>query len=80
MAHENQGGRRFGAANRLFLILVDRSNYFDSWKLKRTRPLLVQRISSYLDAADENPGQVIEFDYGEQHYEALSEAIFILRD
>lgn len=78
--YENQGARRFDAANRLFLILVDTSNYFDSWKLKRARPLLVERISAYLDAADETPGQAMEFDYDDQHYEALSEAIFILRD
>jgi hypothetical protein len=78
--YENQGRRRFDAANRLFLILINRSSYFDSWKLKRARPLLVERISSYLDTADQNPGNMIDFEYEGQNYEALSEAIIIVHD
>ena len=37
--YENQGVRRFDASNRLFLVLVDKSNFFDSWKLKRSSAL-----------------------------------------
>ncbi len=33
--YENQGERRFDASNRIFLVLYDRMNFFDSWKLKR---------------------------------------------
>jgi hypothetical protein len=36
------------ASNRLFLILVDRRNYFDSWKLKRAKQLLITRIGEQL--------------------------------
>jgi hypothetical protein len=32
--YEHQGERRFDASNRLFLVMVDQRNYFDSWKLK----------------------------------------------
>ncbi len=48
--YENQGLRRFDAANRLFLILVNTNNFFASWKLKRSRELLVDRINQHLDS------------------------------
>jgi len=79
--YEQQGPRRFDAANRLFLILADRSNYFDSWKLKRARPLLVDRINAYLDDAGKSPGRVIEFQWTDGRvYEVLSDTIFVVHD
>lgn len=45
--YENQGVRRFDASNRLFLVLVDESDFFGSWKLKRAKPLLDQEIHRY---------------------------------
>ena len=79
--YERQGARRFDASNRLFLILVDKSNYSDSWKLKRARPLLVDRIHSYLDDASTNPGQDIEFQWLDgQVYHVVSDVIFIVHE
>lgn len=79
--YEQQGARRFDAANRLFLILVDKSNYFDSWKLKRAKPLLVDRIHAYLDEAGTSPGRDIEFQWTDgQVYEVLSDVIFVVHD
>ena len=46
--YENQGVRRFDASNRLFLVLVDSNYFFDSWKLKRAKPLLESGIHAYL--------------------------------
>jgi hypothetical protein len=57
--YEHQGARRFDAANRLFLILVDKSSYFESWKLKRARPLVVDRVHVYLDEVGASPGRDI---------------------
>lgn len=77
--YEQQGARRFDAANRLFLILVDKSNYFDSWKLKRAKPLLADRIHAYLDKVGVSPGQDIEFQWIDgQRYRVLSDAIFVV--
>ncbi len=59
--YEQQGVRRFDASNRLFLVLVDQQNYFDSWKLKRARPLLEETIGNYLNAVGQNPGRNIRF-------------------
>jgi hypothetical protein len=79
--YEQQGARRFDAANRLFLILVDKSNYFDSWKLKRAKSLLVDRIHTYLDEVGTSPGRDIEFQWTDGRvYEVLSDAIFVVHD
>ncbi len=76
--YENQGVRRFDASNRLFLVLVDRNNFFDSWKLKRAKPLLDQQIHAYLDSAGLNPGRQVEFDWEGGKHTVQSDAVFIV--
>ena len=51
--YENQGDRRFDAANRFFLFLIDIDNLEESWKLKRNKPLLYPRIHEHLDRFDD---------------------------
>ena len=77
--YENQGVRRFDASNRLFLVLVDPTNFFDSWKLKRAKPLLDQGINLYLDVNGSNPGRDVEFEWDGSKYTALSDVIFIVK-
>jgi len=48
--YENQGTRRFDAANRFFIVLIDRNNLEESWKLKRSKNLLLENINNFLDA------------------------------
>lgn len=48
--YENQGVRRFDASNRLFLVLSKRSNFFESWKLKRAAASIQSHINDYLDS------------------------------
>ena len=47
--YEEQGELRFDAANRLFIILIDKNNFEESWKLKRNLDLLKPVIKKYLD-------------------------------
>ena len=47
--YENQGTRRFDAANRFFIVLIDGNNLEESWKLKRNRDLLSENINNYLN-------------------------------
>ena len=47
--YEKQSDFRFGAENRIFLILVDTESFVDSWKLKRNFDLLKPGIHDYLD-------------------------------
>lgn len=75
--YENQGERRFDASNRLFLVLVDQRNYFDSWKLKRAKPLMEAKIRDYLDGFGNNPGRRIEFNWEGLRYSTVSDAIIV---
>ena len=75
--YENQGERRFDASNRLFLVLVDERNYFESWKLKRARPLMMEKIGRYLDCCDANPGRRIQFDWKGEQYTTVSDVIVV---
>lgn len=76
--YENQGVRRFDASNRLFLVLVDRDNFFDSWKLKRAKSLLVDKIHSHLDKVQGVPGFDVSFEWDETHYNVTSDIIFVV--
>ena len=77
--YENQGLRRFDASNRLFVVLIDSSSFFESWKLKRARPLLTSNITRYLDAAPAQPGRVVEFSWEGSTYSVVSDAIIITK-
>jgi hypothetical protein len=75
--YENQGVRRFDASNRLFLVLVDRDNFFDSWKLKRAKSLLVDRIHAHLDSAGDYPGHDVSFSWEDNTHRVTSDIIFV---
>jgi hypothetical protein len=75
--YENQGDRRFDASNRLFLVLVDQRNYFDSWKLKRAKALMEAKIHDYLDSCGNNPGQRVEFDWEGERYSSISDVLVV---
>lgn len=78
--YENQGVRRFDAANRLFLILVKKDDYFNSWKLKRSKDLLVSEIHASLDSFDPQHTELTDFEWEDSTYKALARAIFVVRD
>lgn len=75
--YEEQGVRRFDASNRLFLVLIDQRNYFESWKLKRARPLLEAQVRAYLDAIGERVGREVEFNWEGDTYTAMSDLIIV---
>ncbi|MEK6758671.1 MAG: hypothetical protein AABY51_02775 [Deltaproteobacteria bacterium] len=81
--YENQGERRFDAANRLFLVLIDKKNMDESWKMKRNRELLVDEVNSYLDQfnAKDTSKLDIEFNWTDgKKYNAASDAIFVVKE
>lgn len=80
--YENQGTRRFDAANRFFLVLVDRRNLEESWKLKRNRDLLSDGIDDYLDGnrnIDFNNLQV-EFVWEGNVFHCHATCLFLIRE
>ncbi len=81
--YEEQGEMRFDSSNRLFLVLVDRDDFDNSWKLKRNLDLLRPRILSYLDAFSKKRTEElrISFTYKNrtQLYTALTDVLFIVK-
>ena len=77
--YENQGVRRFDASNRIFLILVSTSNYFESWKLKRARPFLIKTIHKELDEINLNNVDRIQFNWDGEPYSTTSKAIIVAK-
>ncbi len=81
--YEEQGERRFDAANRLFLVLIDKNNLEESWKMKRNIELLRDKIANYLDSFSlQNIDRLkIEFNWLDgKKYMALSDVIFIVKE
>lgn len=81
--YENQGEMRFGAENRLFLVLIDSNDLTQSWKLKRNLNLLEPVINSYLDKFDANNmnNLKLSFSYQEksQLFTVLADIIFVIK-
>lgn len=75
--YENQGIRRFDASNRLFLVLVDRSNFFASWKLKRAKPLIEEKVNAYLDETKGDIGFELHFDWNATRFTSEAALIFV---
>jgi hypothetical protein len=80
--YENQGERRFDAANRFFLILVDANNMEESWKLKRNHALLSNQINSHLTnmSRDNMENLKIEFDWDGETYSTYADILFVVVD
>lgn len=74
--YENQGVRRFDSSNRLFLVLVDCDNFFESWKLKRAKPLLVDKIHSHLNQA-RRAGHDLSFQWEGMIHSVTSDVVFV---
>ena len=80
--YENQGTRRFDAANRFFLVLIDRNNLEESWKLKRNRDILNTQISGFLNGnrnIDFNQFR-LNFNWEGATYQSYATCLFIIRE
>ncbi|HQH49909.1 MAG TPA: hypothetical protein PLA08_00690 [Candidatus Cloacimonadota bacterium] len=77
--YENQGTRRFDASNRLFLVLVNKSDYFNSWKLKRAKPMLMDGINSFLNNGNENLHKV-NFQWEGANFTVTAGIIILVQD
>ena len=79
--YEEQGVRRFDAANRFFLILIDLKNLEDSWKLKRNKNLLHEGVIEFLDNnKDIDFEQLkISFNWQDRTYTTYAITLFIIK-
>ena len=77
--YENQGEMRFGAENRIYLILVDAAQPEQSWKLKRDFDLIKTKVDSYLDNFNKSSIKTISFTFKGDNYEAMADIIFVIK-
>ena len=80
--YEEQGVRRFDAANRFFLVLIDLKNLEDSWKLKRNKKLLRGKIKGSIDNNKDMDFEKLKvsFNWQERTYTTYATILFIIKE
>ncbi len=80
--YENQGVRRFDAANRFFVVLIDLRNFEESWKLKRNKKLLKEMVGNYLNNTKplNFEGLKLCFTWDDREYTTYATTIFIIKE
>lgn len=80
--YEHQGDMRFGAENRIFLVLIDMDNPDDSWKLKRNVDLVSPLIDNWVSGFKrKNRGSMLtKFTYKSRQYKAYADVIFAVKE
>ena len=66
--YENQGQQRFGADNRLYIVLIDTEDVSQSWRLKREPDIVYPQIDVFLDEAMVDESDALPFSYGNNSY------------
>lgn len=77
--YENQGEMRFGAENRIYLILIDTNSLEQSWKLKRAFSIIEPIVDEYLDSFSSNSLKRIDFKFKMRTFSSMADIIFIIR-
>lgn len=77
--YSNQGEMRFGAENRLFVILADSNDMADSWKMKRAFNIIEPIVKQYLDAFSASTMKQVCFTFNQKQYKSLSDTIFVIK-
>ena len=77
--YENQGAQRFGADNRLFVILADKNNLEQSWKLKRDFDFVFGRIDQFFNEAAVSSKDEIIFSFKKKTYTTIAKVLIITR-
>lgn len=77
--YENQGAQRFGADNRLFVILADKNNLDQSWKLKRDFNFVFSKIDQFFNEATVSTKDEIVFTFKNKTYTTISKVLIITK-
>lgn len=77
--YENQGAQRFGAENRFYVVVIDRNDVDQSWRLKRDFTLLSARINEFLNTAPVSEDDRLEFVFNGRAYCPLCKILLITR-
>ncbi len=77
--YENQGAQRFGADNRLFVVLLDKDSPERSWELKRDFNLVFQKIDNFFDREMVSKKEEIVFTFGRKTYTTVTKVLLITK-
>ena len=77
--YANQGEMRFGAENRLFVILVDTTDMSQSWKMKRAFSLIEPKVNDYLNYFNANSLKEVNFTFKKDRYKSLGDVVFVVK-
>jgi energy-coupling factor transporter ATP-binding protein EcfA2 len=77
--YENQGAQRFGADNRLFVVLLDKNNPERSWELKRDFGLVFQKIDNFFDKETVSKKDEVVFTFKRKTYTAVTKVLTITK-
>lgn len=77
--YENQGAQRFGADNRLFVVLASKANLEESWKLKRDFDFIFSEIDKFFDAASVSAKDEVVFSFKKKTYTTISKVLIITK-
>lgn len=77
--YENQGIQRFGADNRLFIVLASKNSLDESWKLKRDFDFVFNQIDKFFDNATVSTKDEIIFGFDKKTYTTISKILIITK-
>lgn len=77
--YENQGAQRFGADNRLFVVLLDRDQPERSWELKRNFDLIFSKIDAFFESESVSKEDEIVFTFRRKTYTAVTKVLIITK-
>jgi len=77
--YENQGAQRFGADNRFFVVLADKNNLDQSWKLKRDFNFVFSKIDQFFNETTVSPKDEIVFTFKKKTYTTISKVLIITK-
>lgn len=78
--YAHQGEMRFGAENRLFVVLVDSTDMEQSWKMKRAFTRIEPIVNYYLSTFTNNSLKKIDFTFAKKQYSSLADIIFVIKE
>lgn len=77
--YENQGTQRFSENNRLFVVLLNKDNLGESWKLKRDFDFIFNKIDEFFNQATVSPKDEIIFSFKKKTYTTISKILIIAK-
>lgn len=70
---------RFGAENRIYLILADSNDFTQAWKMKIAFSLIEPKIKQYIENFSSDSLKKVEFEFKKRRYSTLSDILFVVK-